>query len=462
MADSQLGNPDLGFAKVANDTMAGLGALADKDFHAAMDSAEEMVKIQEDLNRAINELNGKIDAWGRKSIGNAWGGTGSYANRYYRMGRQAEIGKYAAGIEHAWASGSQSVDRMTVWRSIVPDFSRLKRMTRALNGVGTAIAIWEVGTEIYDGKFTKAANMTVGEVVKSILFSVIAWEVLGGLMAVGFPPVFAALFAVGVAMVAAEFVDEYVLQPIMEELNEFGAWLGRELYDWVNPDVNQDYEAAKNWHHPCDPFTLDLDGDGIETSAIAGWNGLKFDHDADGVKEGTGWVSADDGLLVLDRDGNGTIDSGRELFGDNTLLSNGQLAANAYEALADRDGNGDGKIDASDSVFNDLRVWQDRNHDGISQADELHTLAELGINSISTESTGARLDQNGNRVTATGTFLRTDGSTGQTGSLMLAGSSFFTEFTDQIEIPETHRELPDMHGSGAVRYLREAAVLSSC
>ena len=253
-----------------------------------------------------------------------------------------------------------------------------------------------------------------------------------------------------------------LLKPI-KELNEFGGWLGLELYDFINTDVNSLFEAAKNYiaPNPRDPLTLDLDGDGIETSTVAGWNGLMFDHDADGVKEGTGWVSSDDGLLALDRNGNGVIDSGRELFGDNTLLSNGELAFDAYEALADQDGNGDGKIDASDAVFNDLRIWQDKNSDGISQADELHTLNDLGIKSISTGSTATAINQKGNAITAASTYERIDGSTGQTGSLVFGSSNFFTEFSDAIDIPDSYQGLPDMHGSGAVRNLHEASIQSS-
>jgi hypothetical protein len=58
-----------------------------------------------------------------------------------------------------------------------------------------------------------------------------------------------------------------------------------------------------------DPLTLDLDGDGIETVAA----GVLFDHTGEGRRAATGWVGPDDGYLVLDRNGNGTIDDGREL-----------------------------------------------------------------------------------------------------------------------------------------------------
>ncbi|WP_234363362.1 hypothetical protein, partial [Francisella tularensis] len=118
-----------------------------------------------------------------------------------------------------------------------------------------------------------------------------------------------------------------------------------------------------------DPLTLDLDGDGIETVGADG--SVLFDSNADGVKRGTGWVGADDGLLVRDIDGSGTIDNGQELFGDATVKSDGSIATDGFDALSDLDSNNDGVFDANDAAFEDVKVWQDKNQDGISQADEL-------------------------------------------------------------------------------------------
>ncbi|MET3654899.1 lipase family protein, partial [Dyella japonica] len=133
-----------------------------------------------------------------------------------------------------------------------------------------------------------------------------------------------------------------------------------------------------------DPLALDLDGDGkVSTRAEDNWTGVLFDHNGDGIRTASGWVAGNDGLLVRDLNGNGLIDSGRELFGDQTLLRSGQFAANGFDALADLDDNGDGVIDANDAAFGSLRVWRDLNGDGISQANELFTLDDLGIVSLS-------------------------------------------------------------------------------
>ncbi|MDH2915912.1 MAG: glucosaminidase domain-containing protein, partial [Gallionella sp.] len=112
------------------------------------------------------------------------------------------------------------------------------------------------------------------------------------------------------------------------------------------------------------PIALDLNGDGITTTALIA--GAYFDHDANGFAEQTGWVNPDDGILVRDLDGNGTIDTGRELFGSETILANGQKAANGYVALAELDTNHDGQIDVQDAAYSTLKIWKDIDGDGYS------------------------------------------------------------------------------------------------
>ena len=155
----------------------------------------------------------------------------------------------------------------------------------------------------------------------------------------------------------------------------------------MSDGVSSSFNAAQNWTPRRDPLTLDLDGDGLETVAPSSTNPIYFDHDGDGVKNGTGWVKPDDGFLVLDRDGNGTIDSGRELFGDSTPLAAGGNAANGFAALAQEDTNFDGEVDTNDANFSRLRVWRDLNQDGLSQSDELSTLDSLNIAALNVTST---------------------------------------------------------------------------
>lgn len=116
-------------------------------------------------------------------------------------------------------------------------------------------------------------------------------------------------------------------------------------------------------------------------------NGIFFDINGDGRRERIGWTKAGStvGFLVLDRNGNGTIDDGSELFGTATVKNNGLRARNGFDALIDLDGGPtrtDGRIDPSDSAYFQMRVWYDLNHDGVSQQNELRTLTEEGITGI--------------------------------------------------------------------------------
>ena len=135
------------------------------------------------------------------------------------------------------------------------------------------------------------------------------------------------------------------------------------------------------------------------------------DANADTVKTGTAWAAADDGMRVWDRNGNGSIDSGRELFGDETILANGQKAANGFAALAELDTGslvngvvvsaGDGKFDANDAQYTNLRVWRDLNQDGISQAAEMQGLATLGSISVNGTITGPQFNYKSRKVAQT-------------------------------------------------------------
>jgi Ca2+-binding RTX toxin-like protein len=248
----------------------------------------------------------------------------------------------------------------------------------------------------------------------------------------------------------------------------WGPFLGSP-YTAIPILVYSSLDAAEQWtegRRSVDPLVLDLDSDGIEAIGIDVSNPVLFDHNSDGTRTATGWIIPDDGFLVLDRNGNGFVDSGRELFGDNTLLPNGSLASNGYEALAVLDTNNDGGVSAADQNFAALRVWQDSNQDGVSQAAELRSLATLGISSISVVASPSNVDLgNGNTQPFSGTFQRVDGSmafsgaASLTGSLLLANNSFFREFTDDPALAAGVHALPMMSGSGWVRDLAPAMSL---
>jgi hypothetical protein len=156
------------------------------------------------------------------------------------------------------------------------------------------------------------------------------------------------------------------------------------------------------------PIILDLNGDGVKTLSIN--SGVKFDLFAQGAAINTGWVSSGDGLLVLDRNHDGQINDGSELFGSATKLANGQTAPDGYAALRELDTNHDGVIDSKDAAFNDLKVWVDSNSDGVTEGGELHSLASLNIASVNTNAQVGSATDNGNILGLTSTYQTTDGA----------------------------------------------------
>ena len=153
------------------------------------------------------------------------------------------------------------------------------------------------------------------------------------------------------------------------------------------------------------PIVVDAGNDGYRLTSAT--RGVQFDIDADGMPDQVAWThpKGDEAFLVFDRNGNGKIDDGSELFGDATPVYAGMTeprAANGFDALlalerADFGGLPDGVIDRNDAVFRDLYLWRDENHDGRSQPRELTPVSKtsiVGFGTVAKEK--KRVDQHGN------------------------------------------------------------------
>lgn len=177
-----------------------------------------------------------------------------------------------------------------------------------------------------------------------------------------------------------------------------------------------------------DPLLVDLDGNGIQTTSI--YDGYMMDHEADGFAELSAWVGGNDGILAYDKNGNGIIDNGNEIFGDNYIKSDGTKASSGFDALSDLDSNNDGLINSSDEKFSDLQV--------IKADGSIVSASDAGIASINlaSQQTNQSPDANGNTALSTGTFTTTDGETNSIADYALDVNKTYSIETDKVEIPD--------------------------
>ncbi|MBD2340809.1 hypothetical protein H6G64_27970, partial [Calothrix sp. FACHB-156] len=187
------------------------------------------------------------------------------------------------------------------------------------------------------------------------------------------------------------------------------------------------------------PLVLDLDNDGIELISLQNSKTF-FDLDADGFAEKTGWVKADDGILAWDKNGDGKINDITELFGNATT--------DGFIILKQLDSNNDGIIDSKDTQFNNLRVWRDKNQNGLSEVGELRSLNDWGIKSINLNYQAVDLTNEGNRISSTSTYTLANGTTRQIVDVWFALDQVTSYYNKDYQLKAETLFLPTLRGYG--------------
>lgn len=271
--------------------------------------------------------------------------------------------------------------------------SYVQTLTVAAKALGTAYIVYNISAP------TAKTNSASAVLNKRCLATII---VLGGFLA---NPSEAA---------AKEIQDEiydfytiincfYTPEYIEEMKNELGDRVQFKIDEAIRiiQEYFKEYEEAGEAQPPRDPLIIDFGTEGIELKALE--HGVNFDLDNNGFAEKTAWIGTEDAFLALDRNGNGKIDNGGELFGDQVILKDGSKSVSGFEALKELDDNGDGMIDSDDADFDRLLVWTDKNHNGKSETEELTGLNEAGIKSVSLDFSETSIvdDETGTRIAET-------------------------------------------------------------
>jgi len=265
-----------------------------------------------------------------------------------------------------------------------------------------------------------------------------------------------------VVAAAGVYLGAGVVSPLMEQFYDgtffdpgsylqhvWDAFAGGRAYGDTPPGK---FEKAGEESLLSDPLLLDLNGDGIKTTDLS--PGVFLDHDNNGFAELTSWVDANDGVLVVDKNGNGIIENGNEVFGNNSILANGQIAADGYASLADYDTNHDGVVNSSDANFSDIKVLKG---DGT-----LLTLQQADIASLNLAHTATNtIDANGNIQVSLGSFTKIDNTTGQMGDYNLQTASDVSLPLKFVQVSVEAAALPQVLGTGNVYNLQEAMTLDT-
>jgi hypothetical protein len=189
-------------------------------------------------------------------------------------------------------------------------------------------------------------------------------------------------------------------------------------------------------------------------------NGVYFDHNGDGFRTKSGWVAPNTALLARGVTEGSRVISGNNLFGDNTIMKNGQRAANGFEALKDLDSNNDGIFDANDEAWDELYLWFDLNSNGRADAGELIPLRDSGIVSINLDYEDINyIDANGNAYLQISTATLSDSTQVDVIDIWFAQDVADTKAIDRLPVSDDIKALPQIRGFGTTHSLQQAMML---
>ncbi len=193
------------------------------------------------------------------------------------------------------------------------------------------------------------------------------------------------------------------------------------------------------------PIVLDMDKDGVETLDIDKTN-IYFNTQNTNFSTKVGWISGDDAFLAVDKNNDGKITSQQELFGAEGV--------SGFDMLKEYDSNNDGVINASDTRFGELKIWQDKNENAITDEGELKSLSDAGIVSINLSAEDINIEQNQNTVTKISSYTKSDGSINEIYDVNLAFNKIYTHYNGDYELSLDVIDMPWLRGYGQVEDLQ--------
>jgi len=302
--------------------------------------------------------------------------------------------KVSSSFSAAGALGQQSLN------------PQIRNNARFVSAIGDGFAAVAAAVDAADDAAFREAVRTVAEAAGSIAAGAAATSIITygtglALAALADTPLIGVLALPVLYPALALLASSVILYYLLDEASEFGEFFGGAVFDGLLSSTDWLSRLFGNHFFRRDPLVFDLDGNGVSLTELTGGS-VYFDLNADGFAERTGWVSREDGLLVLDKNGNGMIDDGGELFGTSTT--------DGFTILREYDSNGDNQITDADAVWNNLQVWRDQNGDGVSQPGELLSMAETRVSAIGLASYEAHWDNRaGNGVLFGGSYTNTVG-----------------------------------------------------